>query len=262
MYQLDTDRTKQACPGIETPLGSRFMVTSGNLFFRVRNGLFPLIFLALFVFTRPGRIPGSPIPDHIVGWIGIAIALAGECLRLAVIGFAYIRRGGKDGRIYADKLVVRGFYAHCRNPMYVGNFLIALGMSLIYGSPWVCVLVVPFFAFVYLTIVRAEEEYLFGQFGREYREYTKRVNRFVPNFRGIGGSLAEFRFDWKKALRKDYGTIFGVLSGILLVNLWKTYYFHGPEARGEEILLLLLLIPVVLFYAIARTLKKSHRLDS
>ena len=253
--------TNQGCPQVDRSPLLRFMLTSGNFFFRVRNGLFPLIFLVLLLFTKPGLFLGNPILDRIVIAIGMATALAGECVRLAVIGFAYIRRGGKDGRIYARKLVVRGFYAHCRNPMYVGNFLITVGMSLIYGSLWVYVLVMPFFVFVYLSIVMAEEEYLFKQFGREYEEYTMRVNRFVPNFHGIHQSLAEFRFDWKKALRKDYGTIFGLLSGMIFLNLWKTYHFHGREARREEILLLLLLIPVVLFYGIVRYLKKSHRLD-
>ena len=262
MHATDMDGARQVRSKVDQSMVSRLMIASGNMFFRVRNGLFPAIFLALFLLTRPGRFLGSPILDPIVVWIGIGIALFGQCFRLAVIGFAYIQRGGKDGRIHADKLVAKGFYAHCRNPMYVGNLLITVGMSLIYGSLWVCIVVVPFFTFVYLSIVRAEEEYLLERFGTEYEEYTKQVNRFVPSFHGIRGSLAEFRYDWKKALRSDYGTIFGLLSGIIGINVWKMYYFQGLEARGEETLLLLLLVPVVLFYAIVRYLKKTHRLDS
>jgi protein-S-isoprenylcysteine O-methyltransferase Ste14 len=262
MRPLDMDGTKQACPKVDRSLVSRFMTTSGNVFFRVRNALFPLIFVVLFLLTKPGLFFGNPILNRIVMGIGIATAIAGQCFRLAVIGFAYIQRGGKDGRIYADNLVVRGFYAHCRNPMYVGNFLITVGMSLIYGSLWVFVLVVPFFSFVYLSIVTAEEEYLFKKFGRQYEEYTMRVNRFVPNFHGMRESLADFRFDWKKALRSEYGTIFGLLSGMIFLNLWRTYHFHGLEARREEIFLILLFLPLVLFYAVVRYLKKSRRLGS
>jgi len=262
MHHEDFNSTHEAGPIVDRSLLSRFTTTSGNFFFRVRNGLFPLIFVGLFLVTRPGSFFGNPTLGRIVIGIGIATALAGQFFRLAVIGFAYILRGGKDGRIYANDLVVRGFYAHCRNPMYVGNFLIAVGMCLIYGSLWVFVLVVPFFAFVYLSIVVAEEEYLFKKFGRQYEEYAMRVNRFVPNFHGIRESLAEFRFDWKKALRSEYGTIFGLLSGMILLNLWRTYYFHGLEARREEIFLALLFIPAVLFYAVVRYLKKSRRLGS
>lgn len=262
MGHENSNSTNQASPEVDRSLLSRFLTTSGNFFFRARDGLFPIIFVGLAIVTRPGEFSGNPTLGRIVIGIGFATALAGQCFRLAVIGFAYIQRGGKDGRIHADDLVIRGFYAHCRNPMYVGNFLIAVGMCMIYGSLWVFVLAVPFFAFVYLSIVTAEEEYLFKKFGRQYEEYTMRVNRFVPDFRGIRESLAEFRFNWKKSLRSDYGTITGLLSGMIILSLWRTYYFHGLEAKREEIFLLLLFIPLILFYSVVRYLKKSRRLVS
>lgn len=163
----------------------RLFLACGHFFFRVRNGLFPCTLLLLFFFTRPARFLGYPVLDKFLVAAGIAIALAGASFRMAVIGYAYIQRGGKDGKIHADRLVVRGFYAHTRNPMYVGNFLITVGMSLIYGSVWACGIVIPFFAFVYLSIVVAEEAYLLDRFGGDYETYTKRVHRFLPALRGI-----------------------------------------------------------------------------
>ena len=240
----------------------RLFLACGHFFFRVRNGLFPCTLLLLFFFTRPARFLGDPVLDKFLVAAGIAIALAGASFRMAVIGYAYIQRGGKDGKIHADRLVVRGFYAHTRNPMYVGNFLITVGMSLIYGSVWAYGIVIPFFAFVYLSIVVAEEAYLLDRFGSDYETFTKRVNRFLPALRGIRKSLREFRFDWKKALRKDYGTASGTLSGILFLIVWKSFYFHRFEAGSQEFLLLALFVPVLVFYIVVRHLKKSHRLDS
>ena len=240
-----------------------FLLTPGNFFFRFRNALFPITFVALFFITRPALFLGSSILDRIVVILGVLIALAGQTFRVLVIGYAYIKRGGKEGRVYADTLVSKGFYAHTRNPMYVGNFLITVGLGIVYGSPWIYFFVIPFFAFVYLSIVTAEESYLKNKFKAEYEEYAKRVNRFLPNFRGLGESLKEFRYDWKRALRKDYGTLFGTFAGIVIINVWKNYYIYGFGAKKNEIILLaILLVPVILFYAVVRYLKLNGRLAS
>jgi hypothetical protein len=187
----------------------------------------------------------------------------GLAFRLLVIGFAYIKRGGKNGRVYADNLVTEGFYNHVRNPMYVGNFLILVGLGMIYGSAWIYFLVIPFFSFVYLSIVVTEEEYLRGRFGTEYEDYCKRVNRFLPNFSGIRTSLRQFHYDWRKAIRKDYGTFFGALFGCYVTSLWKRYYFHGfPSSKSEILISVFVFILIGLCYGVIRYLKKSGRLKS
>ena len=239
------------------------LIKSGNLFFRFRNALFPIFIVCVFLFTRPAYFLRSEPLDTIAVAMGIMVALAGQALRLLVIGFAYIKRGGKDGRVYADTLVSEGFYAHVRNPMYIGNFLILVGVGIIYGSAWIYLVVVPFFSFVYLSIVVTEEHYLRGRFGAEYDAYCKRVNRFLPNFRGIRKSLAHFHYDWRKALRKDYGTFFGVLFGCLATALTKQYYFRGiPNNRRAMLAPVALFTLLVLGYLVIRYLKKNNKLQS
>ena len=147
--------------------------------------------------------------------------------------------------------------------MYVGNFLMAVGLGLIYGSPWVYFFVIPFFAFVYLSIVTAEETYLHTRFGKAYEDYCNRVNRFLPDFRGIRESLKKFEFDWKRALRKDYGTFFANLFGIVAIPMWKLYYLYGFVEKKTSILILAALIPPgFCLYGLVRFLKLTHRLDS
>ena len=240
-----------------------FILTSGNFFFKYRNGLFPAIFVILFLMSRPALFLGSPELDRLVVFLGIIIALTGQLFRAVVIGYAYIKRGGKEGKVYADHLVVRGFFAHVRNPMYVGNFLIAVGISIVYGSPSVYYFVIPFFTFVYLSIVIAEETYLRERFGKEFEDYEKKVPRFIPNFKGLSATLQEFKYDWKRALRKDYGTIFGTVFGILFILIWKNYWVFGYEAKKAEIhSLMLWMIPAIAFYAAVRYLKLTKRLAS
>ena len=70
------------------------LVRAGRLLFHYRNVLFPLVLLALLAGSQPAHPAGAA-----VDWLdvaGLAVALAGQSLRVAVIGYAYIKRGGKD----------------------------------------------------------------------------------------------------------------------------------------------------------------------
>lgn len=221
------------------------------------------MYLCLVVFTRPGLFLGSAQFDKYACVLGALLALAGQTFRILVIGFAYIIRGGRDGKVYAESLVQTGFYAHSRNPMYVGNYLILVGFVLLYGSLWGYVVVLPFFTLVYYAIVTNEESYLKEKFGPEYGEYAARVNRFIPDLRGIRGSLQSYHYDWKKALSKDYGTLSLLLSGILIVLIWKDLTLFGYEQTTNEIkIMVFMFVPIIIFYGTARYLKKSGRLDS
>ena len=92
--------------------------------------------LALVVTTRP-RWPGrSQRLDDALDLLGLVVALLGQILRAAVIGYAYIVRGGKNKRVYASDLVTGGFFAHGRNPLYVGNLLVVLGLLIIWDNPF------------------------------------------------------------------------------------------------------------------------------
>ena len=234
----------------------------GNFIFKYRNAMFPAVFAVLFLISRPQVLMNNPRLDWFVVTVGAALAAGGTLFRLMVIGFAYIKRGGKEGRVYADHLVVRGFYAHSRNPMYVGNLMITTGVCLMYGSLPAFFLVIPFFWLAYLSIVVAEETYLRKKFGTEYDEYARRVNRFIPDFRGLKKSLGEFRYDWKKAIRKDYGTTFGVTCMILFLIAWK---LHDTSDLGTK-LRAFFLNPFFWiafgFYGWARIWKKTGRLAS
>ncbi len=240
-----------------------FVLKCGAVFFRFRNFLFPSFIIMLFAFTRPALFLGRKDLDVFIVLVGLITALAGVFLRLFTIGFAYIQRGGRDGKVFADGLVTEGVYAHVRNPMYVANFLIIVGISLIYGSSWVYFLVIPFFVFVYLSIVAAEEDYLHKHFGPAYQEYCKKVNRFIPDFSGINMTMKRFSYDWKKAIRKDYGTAIGAMVGCYIIWLRKIYYFYDFGRHKHNLALVILTLAILAcLYGLALYLKKSGRLSS
>lgn len=244
-------------------MGRSLLLKSGALFFRFRNYLFPVFVIVVALFTSPALFLGRRDWDVVVMICGFLIALSGILFRLFVIGFDYIKRGGKDGHVYADGLVTGGIYNHVRNPMYIGNFLGIAGISLIYGSPWVYGLVVPFFAYIYVSIILTEEDYLRKRFGAEFEAYCKRVNRFIPRFNHLKATLEKSTYDWKKALRKDYGTFFGMLVGCTMAWLGKMYHLYGLEQNPHRVPIIAL--PLVLLgslYIGVRYLKKSGRISS
>jgi protein-S-isoprenylcysteine O-methyltransferase Ste14 len=179
-----------------------------------------MIILAALLLAQPHFSFDSYDLDTLVDLLGIAVILAGQTLRVMTIGYEYIRRGGRAGRVYAEDLVQGGIFAHCRNPLYVGNLLIAAGFLIVLGNGWLMLLGVPLMLFIYRSIVAAEEAYLAEKFGADYAEYCRRVNRWLPDWSGLGASLAPMRFNWRRVLVKEYNTLFGVLAALLLLQVW------------------------------------------
>lgn len=239
------------------------MIAAGSFFFRTRDVIFPIVFAALALTFTPHYPLGSPRLDFWLDLAGIGIALAGQGLRAAVIGYAYVKRGGKDKKIYADRLVQEGFFAHSRNPLYVGNLLVLLGLVVIHNSPWMYLFAGAFYAFAYLSITFAEEEFLCGKFGEEYVEYCRRVNRFLPSLRGLRASIQDMTFDWRRVVRKEYGSTFTWMLTVLTLLVWERMARNGYASQAVQInILLLCILPLLLLYLLTRYLKKSRLLGT
>ena len=240
----------------------RWNIAAGQFFFRYRNSLFPVTFLLLALTMRPKIILPHPSLDTILVLCGALVAIGGEAFRLATIGYEYIERGGKEGRAYATRLVQSGMFAHTRHPMYLGNILIAIGMSMASGSPAAYLTVIPFFLFVYQAIASSEEEYLRGRFGQDYAEYCARVPRFLPSFRSLYRLLSRGRYHWRRALRQDLSTMVALLLGLSLLPIWRAYFLRGlPAARALIPQTLTSTAGVLVFYILLLSLKKRGRLE-
>ena len=177
-------------------------------------------------------------------------------LRVLVIGLVYITRGGQNRQVWANSLVDGGMFAHSRNPLYVGNLLIILGLALVHNGWAMYFVALPVFLFVYAAIVSAEEEYLNARFGDAYAEYCRRVPRWLPSLRGLPQTIREGNFDWLKVLRKEYGTPFAWLSGFLLLLIWEhSSPFAEPIGPAELRWIAVIWITLALAYMTVRTLK-------
>jgi protein-S-isoprenylcysteine O-methyltransferase Ste14 len=104
-------------------------------------------------------------------------------LGLLLIGwgmFTFFRaRTAKLPQKAASRLVDHGPYRLTRNPMYTGMSLIYLGAMLMLNWVW-ALFVFPFvIGLLYRYVISKEERYLLSEFGESYREYCRRVRRWI-----------------------------------------------------------------------------------
>lgn len=234
------------------------MVRIGNFLFHYRNGLFP-IFYVLVLLNGPAAFDNS----RLALVVGMLIALIGQGLRAWTVGLDYIVRGGRNRRVYADHLVQGGLFAHCRNPLYVGNYLILVGVGVAANSLLFLTIALPFFLFAYAAIIAAEEDFLRGKFGDEFERYCQRVNRVIPNFSGLGASLEGMRYNWRRLITAEYGSAYLWMAAIVVVSLKNLWFAGEYDIHGAPVQVLWTALAVLtLAYGLARFLKKTGRLET
>jgi protein-S-isoprenylcysteine O-methyltransferase Ste14 len=230
----------------------------GNFFFRTRNIAFPIFILVLYALAVPSdTVLGSRRLEHVKDLIALAIALLGLAVRATVIGYAYIKRGGKNKRVYAADLVTEGMFALSRNPLYLGNLLICFGTFLMHGNPYVVVVGTAGYVLVYVCIVRAEEEYLLQKFGDGYRAYCADVPRWIPKLSRFREATQGMDFDIRRVITKDYTTIATTIAVLAVTELYRQL---AHSDASSNLPYLAFLAVVVLLCGVAtlavRTVKK------
>jgi protein-S-isoprenylcysteine O-methyltransferase Ste14 len=173
------------------------LTQAGHVLFRYRNALFPVA-CVLLLLPDPDPDPFPNLWTAVI--VGAVLAFVGQVVRAATIGLRYVVRGGRGRRVYADDLVTEGIYAHTRNPMYLGNLLIAAGLAVASNS-WITIgIAVPLGVFMYASIISAEEDYLRTRFGAAFDAYCRDVPRWFPRLAGLGRTLASMQFHWRRLL--------------------------------------------------------------
>ncbi|MCW4021064.1 MAG: isoprenylcysteine carboxylmethyltransferase family protein [Candidatus Bathyarchaeota archaeon] len=79
------------------------------------------------------------------------------------------------------KLEASGVYSIVRHPQYLGWILSHIGISILL-SAWYSLLFTPVLVALIYLISKKEEDELTKEFGKEYKEYRKKVPMFIPNF--------------------------------------------------------------------------------
>jgi protein-S-isoprenylcysteine O-methyltransferase Ste14 len=146
-----------------------------------------------FVFARRGELLAIPAvtlaalgkPSAFSIALGLPLAFAGEAVRAWAVGYSGVTTRGSE--VEAPALVTAGPYAYVRNPLYVGNFITALGFAIAFTGKNEPVVRAGLLAAslstmlgVYTVIVPHEEAFLRSKFGSAFDDYVARVPRIVP----------------------------------------------------------------------------------
>lgn len=144
----------------------------------------PIIYLAAIAASLLAHIflplpwIGAPLSDILfaAGWLAVIATVAIEYAAMRTLARA--KTTIMPNRA-SEHLVTNGPFSFTRNPIYLGNTLLMIGIGLISGIVWfVLFAVIAAFATQKLAIER-EEKHLQGRFGKRYHDYTRRVRRWI-----------------------------------------------------------------------------------
>lgn len=148
---------------------------------------------------------------------------------LVIMGLGVFFRSWASGYILKDNTLAKdGPYAICRNPLYLGTFLMGLGCAFLMKSPLFGILSTVLFGMIYWDTIRFEEEKLVEKFGESYLRFRNETPRFFPSPRSI---LRSFRkteksqaFTWKRLFEnRGHEPLLSALGLIALVVLTDSF---------------------------------------
>ncbi|MEE9429617.1 MAG: isoprenylcysteine carboxylmethyltransferase family protein [Melioribacteraceae bacterium] len=154
--------------------------------------------------------------------IGLAIVLTGEAFRLWGVIYA-----GSETRttehVGGTFLVISGAFGHLRNPLYLGNILIYVGVGIMSMAlfPYLQIVAFLFFYFQYRLIISEEEEYLHKTFGKQFENYIKAVPRLIPSIKAYDADgVTQPPLNLKAGLRSERRTLQAIviISILIIIN--------------------------------------------
>jgi protein-S-isoprenylcysteine O-methyltransferase Ste14 len=124
------------------------------------------------------------------GWPGLAAGIPLLALGAYFSGWSiavFVGEKGTPVPFYPPpRLVMKGPYAHSRNPMMAGLFLQLFGLGLLFNSIGLTMIVTPvFIALSVIGLKRVEEPELVARLGEAYVEYRRRTPMFLPALKSV-----------------------------------------------------------------------------
>lgn len=179
-----------------------------------------------FAILLPGAIAGSRFEyfgssheaQHIWAFACLGLSLFGLAIRVGVVGYAQRGTSGRntDGQKAVD-LNTTGLYSIVRNPLYLGNYIIWLGLVLVLADPIFALAYSLAFWLYYERIIAAEEEFLAEKFGQRYLLWCEQTPPFLPRI--SNWQRSDRAFSVNRVLKREYCGLFGITTGYFLMDV-------------------------------------------
>lgn len=234
---------------------------SGNKLFRYR-GQIPVILFLLAIpvvyFTNYEFINNQNTLSLVLLITCALISLSGQIIRSIAIGTANKHTSGrntKEGQV-AEALNTKGIYSTVRHPLYLGNYLMWIGIVAFTYNIYFIIIVSLLFWLYYERIMFAEERFLERKFGDDYISWSMKVPAFFPSCKNKVKS--EIPFSFKTTLRREYSGITATILGFLFVDFLREWFKYGEiHWKTSHLIVLIVALSISLVF---RTLKHNTSL--
>lgn len=203
---------------------------SGNWLFR-RRGQMPVLLFIIAVPAIYGTDYASmkPLEVSAFNYSAYILSLTGLLIRAYTIGTTSKGTSGRNTRQQvAEQLNVSGIYSMVRHPLYLGNYLMWIGIVVFTKNFSFIIAVSLLYWLYYERIMFAEERFLERKFGQQYLDWSQMVPAFLPKFSGY--TRSDIPFSFKSILRREYSGGLAMVTGFVFVELiinyrlWETWY--------------------------------------
>ena len=193
----------------------------GNFLFRWRSFLplliGPLLILVFFDSQYTKRLFGEHF-DSFWGAFCVAVSFAGFFVRCLVAGYVPSGTSGRNTKSQiAESLNTRGMYSMVRNPLYLGNYLIVLGLLLFTQVWWFVLVGTAIFWIYYERIIFAEEAFLRDKFGDTFMKWAENTPVIIPDF--SKWESPELTFSVKNVLKREFNGFFAIIATITALHV-------------------------------------------
>ena len=194
----------------------------GNFLFKYR-GQFPVI---LFVLSVPFLYFTDSINESsVICWTytAVLVSIFGFLIRFYTIGTTPKGTSGRNTKEQiADYLNSTGIYSLVRHPLYLGNYLIWIGIAIFTYNFYFIIIVSLLFWIYYERIMFAEERFLEKKFGNEYLNWSNGIAAFVPTFTNFTKTIIPLSF--KSILRREYAGLLATVIGFAFIDVLRLYF--------------------------------------
>lgn len=232
----------------------------GAFLFRWRSYLpflaIPVVILALFDTQYTKRLFGDRF-DSFWEAFCILISLAGLIVRCLVAGYVPKGTSGRNvERQVAESLNTKGMYSIVRNPLYLGNYLLVLGVLLFTQVWWFVIIGSIVFWRYYERIIYTEEEFLREKFGEAFVAWSQKTPMALPRFHGW--EKPDLPFEWKTVLRREHSSFFGIVTVFTILGVLADLVIE--RQKSVDLFWWIFFGTGLLIYLTLRFLKKKTKL--
>ena len=178
--------------------------------------------------------------------------MLGFLIRFYTIGTTPKGTSGRNTKEQiADYLNSTGIYSLVRHPLYLGNYLIWIGIAIFTYNIYFIIIVSLLFCIYYERIMFAEERFLEKKFGDEYLNWSNGIAAFIPSFTNFTKTIIPLSL--KSILRREYAGLLATVIGFAFIDVVRLYFTTGI-LNVTELMLQILLVTVVVV-VVLRSLK-------